>query len=408
MSAPLNTGAPAADVLAGGDRGPDGQLPPNPKPRPRRRRWLGVGAAATVLVAAAGAVLAVTDPFGDRDQAPQGATVSTALATVREGPLSSQVNQSGTLSYAARADGSPYSVVNQAAGIYSSLPSAGQVVGCGQVLYRVGDTPVVLLCGGTPAYRSLSEGDSGTDVRQLNSNLVRLGYADRAALDPSSDDFSGETAAALERLQDKLGVDQTGKLDLDEAVFLPGPLRISKANAQLGGRAAPGAEVAQATSTQRQVTVDLSASQQSQVKVGDKAQVTLPDNRTTPGIVHRLGTVATSSGDSGSSAQASSGSGSSDATIPVYVTLKHPKDAGTLDQAPVQVQITTDGVRRALIVPVTALLGQAGVGFAVERVDAQGRHEIVPVTLGLFDDAGGLVQVSGNLHAGDRVVVPST
>jgi Putative peptidoglycan binding domain len=402
MSAPLDTGGPAADVQAGGAGGLDGQRPR----RPRRRRWVGFGAAVVVVAVAAGAAIVVTDPFGDRNEARQEAPSGTALATVREGPLSSQVNQGGTLSYAARADGSPYSVVNQSAGTYTSLPNAGQVVECGQVLYRVNDTPVVLLCGDTPAYRDLSRGDSGSDVRQLNSNLVRLGYADRSDLDPSSDDFGWETAAALERLQDELGVDQTGTLDLDEALFLPGPLRISRAMAQPGSRAARGGQVAQATSTQRQVTVELSASQQSQVKIGNRAQITLPDNRTTPGTVSRIGTVASSSADEGSGTQG--GSGSSNATIPVYITLQRPKDVGTLDQAPVQAQITTQGVRRALIVPVTALLGQAGVGFAVERVDGQGRHEIVPVTLGLFDDAGGLVQVSGDLHAGDRVVVPAT
>jgi multidrug efflux pump subunit AcrA (membrane-fusion protein) len=97
------------------------------------------------------------------------------------------------------------------------------------------------------------------------------------------------------------------------------------------------------------------------------------------------------------------------ATLPVYVTLKHPKDAGNLEQAPVQVQITTDGVKNALIVPVTALIGKAGGGYAVEVAAGNGgRNRIVPVTPGLFDDANGRVQVSGALSAGDRVVVPST
>jgi len=32
----------------------------------------------------------------------------------------------------------------------------------------------------------------------------------------------------------------------------------------------------------------------------------------------------------------------------------------------------------------------------------------VPVKLGLFDDAAGMVQVTGDLRPGDRVVVPST
>ena len=398
----MDTGAPERGVPANDAQGSDGQVPG----KPRRRRWLGVGVAVTTLAVAAGAVVAVTDPFGREHGSRDAAAVTTSLATVREGPLSSRVNQSGTLSYAAQADGSPYTVVNQATGIYTWLPSAAQVIECGQVLYRVEDAPVVLLCGSTPAYRDLSEGDSGRDVRQLNSNLVRLGYADRSGVDPSSDEFGWETAAALKRLQDKLGVDQTGSLDLGEAVFLPGPLRITKATAGLGTRAAPGTQVAQATSTEREVTVSLNASQQSQVKVGDKAQITLPDNRTTSGVVSRYSRVASSAAGNGSDSGA--GAGPSAATIPISITLERPADAGRLDQAPVQVQITTAGVRRALIVPVTALLGQAGSGFAVEKVDARGAHHLVPVTLGLFDDAYGLVQVSGDLHAGDHVVVPAT
>jgi Putative peptidoglycan binding domain len=398
----MSTSVPGSGVPAAGAPEPDRQMPRKLK---RWRRLL-AGVAVLVLVAAAGVVIAVTNPFDSGGESRASVGGGTSLATVREGPLSSQTNQSGTLSYAAQADGSPYSVVNQATGIYTWLPSAGKVIDCGQVLYRVGDTPVVLLCGSTPAYRDLSEGDSGGDVRALNSSLVRLGYADRSVLDPSSDDFSSETAAALKRLQDKLGVDQTGSLDLGEAVFLPGPLRITKAMARLGTRAMPGVEVAQATSTKRQVTVDLDASQQSQVKVGDRAQITLPDNRTTPGVVSRLGTVATSSDGTGSGSDA--GSSSSTATLPVYITLERPKAAGSLDQAPVRVQITTAGVKRALIVPVTALVGQAGGGYAVETVDAQDVHQLVPVTLGLFDDANGLVQVSGNLSAGQQVVVPAT
>jgi Putative peptidoglycan binding domain len=403
MSAPMDTGAPAPGALADGAAGPDRQMPR----RPRRRGRLVAGAAVVVLVVAAGAVVAVTDPFGGQEQPPATVAAGTARAVVREGPLSSQVNQSGTLSYTAQPDGSPYSVVNHAGGIYTSLPSAGQVVECGQVLYRVGETPVVLLCGGTPAYRDLSLGDSGADARELNANLVRLGYADPSELDPSSDGFTSETASALQRLQDKLGVDQTGSLDLGQAVFLPGPLRITRSAARLGARAAPGVEIAQATSTGREVIVNLNASQQSQVKTGNRAQITLPDNRTTPGVVRRIGTVASAADGNGLGGQ-SGGSGTSTATIPVHIALQRPKDAGALDEAPVQVQITTAGVRRALIVPVTALVGQAGTGFAVEKVDAQGAHRLVPVTLGLFDDADGLVQVSGDLKPGDHVVVPAT
>jgi hypothetical protein len=61
-----------------------------------------------------------------------------------------------------------------------------------------------------------------------------------------------------------------------------------------------------------------------------------------------------------------------------------------------------------LAVPVDALLALAGGGYAVEVVGAGGVHRLVAVTLGLFDDAEGLVQVSGpGLQAGQRVVVPA-
>jgi hypothetical protein len=79
------------------------------------------------------------------------------------------------------------------------------------------------------------------------------------------------------------------------------------------------------------------------------------------------------------------------------------------DQAPVQVGMTTASVRNALVVPVTALLARPGGGYAVEVVGAHGPNYLVPVSLGLFDDADGVVQVTGSgLGAGQEVVVPAT
>jgi hypothetical protein len=64
-------------------------------------------------------------------------------------------------------------------------------------------------------------------------------------------------------------------------------------------------------------------------------------------------------------------------------------------------------VASALSVPVTALVGKSGGGFAVEVVRAGERRDLVAVRLGLFDTGGGRVQVEGDLREGDRVVVPS-
>ncbi|TDC58770.1 hypothetical protein E1281_00320 [Actinomadura sp. KC345] len=380
--------------------GPDTRDAPARPRRRGRRGMLHGGVALAVVAAAGGAVLAVAGPSGGGEPAAT-AGEGTSFVAVQEGPLSSQVEQSGTLSYAGGADGAPYPVVNRAKGTYTWVPASGTGVGCAETLYKVGQKPVVLICGRTPAYRNLAVGDDGKDVRALNKTLVDEGYAGGSGLDPGSGHFGWATATALEKLQGERGADVTGRLDLGQAVFLPGPLRIGEVTAKNGTAAVPGRPIMEALSNRHMVTVELDASQQSEVERGDPAQITLPDNRTTPGVVSRIGTVAESPGEDDSGSEA--------ATLPVYITLKDPEDAGTLQRAPVQVRITTDGVDHALIVPVTALIGQAGGGYAVEAAAGDGgRTRIVPVTLGLFDGANGRVQVSGGLKAGDRVVVPST
>ena len=63
----------------------------------------------------------------------------------------------------------------------------------------------------------------------------------------------------------------------------------------------------------------------------------------------------------------------------------------------------------ALVVPVNALLALASGGYAVEEVEGNGSRRLVGVTVGLFDDSLGLVQVRGSgLAAGQRVVVPAS
>lgn len=361
------------------------------QPRRRGRRLI---AALALALAAVAATVAVTRPFGGGGRAPRGVIDNgspVSLATVAQRSLSSQSQASGTLGYAGS-----YSVVNQIAGAATWLPSSGQVIREGQRLYEVAGKPVILLYGYKPAYRALRLGLGGPDVKQLNAALVGLGYASGAVLDPSSAYFGTQTKQALKRLQKAFGEKQTGKLELGQAVFLPRPVRITSVTATLGAALAPGVPIAQATSTAREVVVNLNAAEQASVRAGERVTITLPNNRTTAGVVTGIGKVAKSSGSGGSP------------TVPIYITPRNPKVTGTLDQAPVQVAIRTATVRRALVVPVTALLALAGGGYAVETVDARGAHQLVPVTTGLFDDADGLVQVTGSVFAGERIVVPST
>jgi hypothetical protein len=386
----------------------------------RRKTWA-LAAAAVLAVAIATGGVAVMSSGKQATAAARQLPVGTAQVEKRT--LSAMVSQAGTLTYRARSDGSPYSVINQSRGTYTELPAIGQVIAQGHVLYRVNDRPVVLLHGSTPAYRTLSAGATGPDVAELNADLVALGYATAAQLHPTSASFGSATTTAVTKLQAALATTQNGTLALGQAVFEPTAMRVTTLSAQLGGSTQAGETVMQGTSTTRQVQVALSASAQTTMAVGDKVRITLPDNRTTPGVVSSVGAVATcpsssGSGGSGSSSAApgtdtcsSGGSGSSTPTTSVDVTFSDPAATGRWDQAPVQVGITTASVPDALVVPVTALLARSGGGYAVEVVGAGAgaSNHLVPVSLGLFDDADGLVQVTGSgLTAGQDVVVPST
>jgi peptidoglycan hydrolase-like protein with peptidoglycan-binding domain len=280
--------------------------------------------------------------------------------------------------------------------VYTNLPAVGDVIRRGEPLYAIGGEPVLLFYGSATPWRAFASGMTpGRDVAQLNANLRALGYRG-----PAGDSFTADTGAAIRALQAAHGLAATGQLLLGAVAFESGAVRVTGVTPTLGAPVQAG-KVLDVTSTRRQVTIKLDASQQGTIKVGDPVTITLPDSSTTPGHVSFVGSVATTPADSGNG-------GSSTPTIQVDVTPERPADTGRLDQAPVDVSITTGTVRDVLAVPVNALVSLAGGGYAVEAVAAGGTHRLVPVELGLFDDADGLVQISGTgLAEGQRIVVPA-
>jgi hypothetical protein len=279
--------------------------------------------------------------------------------------------------------------------VYTMLPKVGQIVRRGEPLYAIVGQPAVLLYGGVPASRAFMQGMSaGADVAELNRNLRGDGA-------PSGDAFTAETTRAIERFQSERHLATTGQLPLGSVVFEPGAVRVTSVTPTAGSPVQAG-PVLGITSTRRVVTIALDASQQSSIKVGDPVLITLPDNSTTPGHVSYVGTVATVPASD-------NGNGSSSPTIEVDVTADRPAATGRLDQAPVDVSITTASVRGVLAVPVNALLALANGGYAVEAMGASGARELIAVSVGLFDDAAGLVEVSGSgLAVGQHVVIPAS
>jgi hypothetical protein len=359
------------------------------------RGWVITGVVA-VVVAAAVIVAAATGVFkgsGSPGPGAAGTAYHTSIATVKRETLTSQSSLSGTL-----ADSGSYTIVNQATGTVTTLPAVGKTVRQGGVLYQVSGNPVVLLYGNVADYRDMSAGLTGADVREFNKALIALGYTTRAdvlAAGLGMGYFGAATTTAWEDYQTALGVTvPSATVTLGQVVFLPTAAKISAWETGItpGASAAPGTALMTATSPVPQVTINLDPSLETEIKAGDKVEIDLPEGGVTTGVVTQVSKVA-STNDSGVT------------SVPVYVSLDHPKAAKNLSSAPVTVKVTTGSVANALVVPVAALMARPG-GYAVE-VTGPGGHHLVKVEVGLFDDADGMVQVTGNLTPGQHVVVPA-
>lgn len=321
------------------------------------------------------------------DQLGQGSAVRAAGQTVISDVMTAAIDENELT--ADEAD------VTNANTTFTELPHVGARLHRGDSVYRLNNQPVPLFYGPVPLYRALFLGvSSGPDIEELNQNLITLGFEHSGA----NDVFTSTTAAAVEAWQRSLDEPATGVVAIGDVVVEPGPLEVASVSVATGQIANGGMAILTATSRTPVVTIALDASQQSEVKVGDPVTITLPNNTTTPGIIRSVGTVAVTP------ASSSSGSGP---TITVIVIPTKLSAIGNLDQAPVNVSITNATVTDVLTVPVDALLALANGGYAVEEIESDGVHQLVPVTLGLFDDAEGRVQVSGTeLTVGQKVVVP--
>ena len=273
-------------------------------------------------------------------------------------------------------------------GTYTWIAAEGTIVGQGGVLYRVDNQPTVLLHGEVPAYRAMASGDNGTDVTQLQTALIDLGFATD---DLANGEFDDATLKAVLAWQLSNGAYPDGVVNLGEVVFLPGSLRIGEVVAATGDTAMNGSPVIMTSASSTFVTVELATTDQSLVSVGDTVDVELPDEVVVEGTVTSIGTVALAN-------QAG------ESFFEMIVAINDTEATAGLDEAPVDVAIVSDSAGDVYAVPVTALVALAEGGYAVEVVD-NGTTYLIGVETGLFAD--GLVEVSGSgLSAGLLVVVP--
>ncbi|HSR86485.1 MAG TPA: peptidoglycan-binding protein [Streptosporangiaceae bacterium] len=337
--------------------------------------------------------------------ASSGGTVRLATARVVRTNLATTTQIPGALDFA-----NSYVINNALAGTaYTWLPAPGRIVRRGQKLYEVDGNPVFLFYGARPEWRGLSEGvTDGTDVVQLDENLIALGYASSSDL-TVSDVFTGATTAAVERWQAATGQLVTGAVSLGQIAYAPGPIRIRSGSVSPGAAPQAGTAVLTATSATPVVLAQLPVGQEYLVKRGDRVSATMPDGVTTaPGVVTAISAEATASSDqqgNGPGPSRTQGPGGNQPTVQITIRLVHPRAAGNLDQAPVTVNIVSAAQNNALAVPVSALVALAGGGYAVSVVHGSTSH-LVAVQTGLITST--LVQVTGSgISQGELVQVPA-
>jgi peptidoglycan hydrolase-like protein with peptidoglycan-binding domain len=356
---------------------------------PRRRRGARAALAVAGLAAAGG--LAWTAAAGDGEQGAGSAVsdrVPTTTAVVSRRDLVDREDVDGALTFSGER-----TVTAGAAGTVTRVRAEGSTARRGQSLFSLDEKATAyVMYGRVPMYRTLRSGVSdGNDVRQLERNLVALGYDPNGTI-KVDDHWASTTTAAVLRWQRDRGMTRDGVIERGEIVFSDGPVRVGEHKAKVGDRVGPGQPVTAVTSRRSVVVGRLDASRQSTVRRGQQVRVTLPDGREVAGVVTRVGRVA------------KAGENGEEATVELRVALTgRAARRLRLDQAPVTVSIETSRAKRVLAIPVTALVALGGGRYGVEVQGAGGSRRLVPVRTGAFAD--GYVEVSG-VAEGARVVVP--
>ena len=216
-----------------------------------------------------------------------------------------------------------------------------------------------------------------------------------ASTQPPSDGATGALSALAKQLKAETSQLKAATAALKAAAKSS---HHSSSHHSSGGSGSSGGGSAQAilqtTSTRLVVTVDISASSQSEARVGEHVSVEMPAGNTVHAkitAVSRIAQSAGSGGDQGTGQGGGSG-GSSSSTVPVTIALLGRHQTAGLDQAAVSVDFVSQRARNVLSVPVTALVATSGNRYALQ--EARAPHTLIPVTVGLF--AAGYVQVSGS------------
>jgi peptidoglycan hydrolase-like protein with peptidoglycan-binding domain len=279
---------------------------------------------------------------------------------------------------------------NKASGTVTSVKvSAGDQVKQGSTLYTVDLRPVKIAKGSVPAFRSLSQGLTGPDVKQLQRMLKTLGYY-RGKLDGS---YSWSTTSAVRAWQKKSGVVQDGVVQAGDLIFVPDlPTRVSL-DATLVTRGATlvgGEKVLSGLPTTPSFSVPISDQQAGLMPTGTRVEISGTDGAKWEGYV-----VDRTTDENGSVSAVLAGK--DDAAICGDACGSIPVDSQSFFAS----RIVTIEAVSGLTVPSAALLTLADGSIVV--IDNSG--EQIPVTI--TQSARGMSVIDG-VSAGTKVRVPAS
>jgi hypothetical protein len=273
-------------------------------------------------------------------------------------------------------------------------PPAGTVVSAGSLLGAVSGRPVFALPGAFPAYRPLTRGDRGIDVRQLQDGLKTAGL--RLGTDQPGT-FGVATDQAIRRLYRFYGYEPLGS---SSAVLVPVgeisfqstlPARVQMAARAVGTTLTPSSHLATLTTGGVTLTLSLPNDEQGQrASPGQQVSGAVGGERFTGSVVsvHRP--------------SAQTNEDQTQARVVLLVRPDRPVPARLVGRAGTGVVEVSRAPKAGLVVPATALYDDGTQRWVVKRTGQ--RDQRVPVTVRF--SSGGKVLIDGPaLAPGNQVVL---
>ena len=271
----------------------------------------------------------------------------------------------------------------------------------------------ILMYGDISAWREFREGmDPGEDVKQLEENLFVLGYAD--GISQIDRVFDTATANAIKKMQDELGLIQTGSISIGDVVFLPGtsvvkasqlvpslginvssnvPLLSLRTTEKIETKIGQAGDASTTVESLQRVRTSIEVADKELIAIGSNVKVELPDESKVSGTIREIGSIAVWP----------QGNQTGNPLLDVSVSIDGNIVFHQWTGAVVTVSITQKLVEGVLAVPIPSLVALLGGGYGLEILEGNST-KLVAVEAGVYDD--GWVEVKGEgLAEGTKVVV---